>query len=61
MISNLLWRILESEKEKWKFLAENLENYLENGQVLVFANQIGTCEQLYKNLDLVYSGKGSYT
>ena len=53
--------ILESEKEKWKFLAENLENYLENGQVLVFANQIGTCEQLYKNLDLVYSGKGSYT
>ncbi len=50
--------VLDSENEKWKFLAENLEFYLGQGQVLVFANQIGTVEQLFKNLETVYNGKG---
>jgi ATP-dependent RNA helicase DDX42 len=51
--------VLDSENEKWKFLAENLEFYLGQGQVLIFANQIGTVEQLFKNLETVYNGKGN--
>ena len=51
--------IFKKDTDKLNWLIQNLENFL-NGksQVLIFANQIQTVEQLQNDLSVVYRSKG---
>ena len=50
--------IMETEEEKMDWLIVHIGKLLEQGQILIFANQILMCELLFKNLNKIYKDKG---
>lgn len=57
---NQFVHICSNEESKWQYLANNLPGLVNYGQVIIFANTIGKCEQLYNNINSVYENQGNY-
>ena len=49
--------IVSSEEEKNLWLEKNLYTFLENGQILIFSNQIFVCEKIYKKISEKFLNK----